>query len=98
MLPLYFLAIIIDLPFNATVQMVLANYGDEETADGKHHTIHLHGHGFVVMKTGFPIADPKTGQLIEKNKDLYCADKLCRDMHCTEVGRAPLIIFNFAFY
>jgi hypothetical protein len=33
------------------------------------------------FKTGFPIADPKTGELIEKNKDLYCADKLCRDMH-----------------
>ena len=32
-------------------------------------------------KTGFPIADPKTGELIGKNKDLYCADKLCRDMH-----------------
>ena len=61
--------------------MVLTNYGDEEAADGKHHTIHLHGHDFVIMKTGFPIADPKTGQLIEKNKDLYCADKLCRDMH-----------------
>ena len=61
--------------------MVLTNYGDVETADGKHHTIHLHGHDFVVMKTGFPIADSKTGELIEKNKDLYCADKLCRDMH-----------------
>ena len=33
------------------------------------------------FKTGFPIADPKTGELIGKNKDLYCADKLCRDMH-----------------
>ena len=61
--------------------MVLANYGDKETVHGHHHSIHLHGHDFVVIKTGFPIADPKTGELIEKNKDLYCADKLCRDMH-----------------
>ena len=55
--------------------MVLVNYGDKETVHGHHHTIHLHGHDFVVIKTGFPIADPKTGELIEKNKYLYCADK-----------------------
>ena len=49
---LFFIAIFSDLPFNATVQMVLVNYGDKETVHGHHHTIHLHGHDFVVIKTG----------------------------------------------
>ncbi|XP_065052890.1 uncharacterized protein LOC135682090 [Rhopilema esculentum] len=70
----------IDLPYKKTVQMVLANYGDKSKDHGHHHTIHLHGYDFVVLKTGFPEFDQSTGEMIRKNSDLYCIDKLCRKM------------------
>ena len=61
--------------------MVLTNYGDKEAVHGHHHTIHLHGHDFVILKTGFPVSNPKTGEFIRNNEDMYCADELCREMH-----------------
>ena len=69
-----------DLPYNKTVQLVLTNYADKDKDHGNHHTVHLHGYDFVVLKTGFPEADPETGGFISKNKDIYCFDKLCRKM------------------
>ena len=63
--------------------MVLSNYGDKDPAKSNHHIIHLHGHDFVVIKTGFPVSDPNTGEFIKNNEDLYCVDELCREMHWT---------------
>eukprot|EP00794_Sanderia_malayensis_P000836 gene835-132_t len=57
--------------------MVFTNIA-EPKPHGHHHTIHLHGHDFVVLKTGFPEADPITGDLLRNNRDLVCEDKLCR--------------------
>ena len=88
-----------DLPYNKTVQLVLTNYGDKDYSHGHHHTIHLHGYDFVALKTGFPVADPETGEFISKNKDIYCFDKLCRKMRWVDyervsktfqIGNAPL--------
>lgn len=70
----------IDLPYNKSVQLVLTNIGDKTEAHGHHHSIHLHGYDFVVVKTGFPEADPKTGFYAERTKDVYCVDRLCRKM------------------
>ncbi len=61
--------------------MVLTNFGDPTIAKGHHHTIHLHGHDFIVLKTGFPQMDRKTGKTIGRNKDITCPDKLCRKSH-----------------
>ena len=49
--------------------------------DGKHHTIHLHGHDFVVLKTEYPDYNDTTGYMNGHNKDLECPDeRMCRKM------------------
>ena len=49
--------------------------------DGKHHTIHLHGHDFVILKTEYPEYINGTGMWEKPNADLECPDKrMCRKM------------------
>jgi len=74
----------IDLPPNKTVQMVLSNIVDPNRLHGKHHTIHLHGHDFVILKTGYPDFNETTGLWTNLNSDIECPDEhICRKMRWT---------------
>ena len=62
-----------DLPFNKTIQMVWYNLGvDSYTGHFSHHPLHIHGHGFAVLKMGFPTFDPTTGLPTDQNRDITC--------------------------
>ncbi len=65
------------IPYNKTIQMIFSNYDPEEhgTVFG-HHSTHLHGHSFAVLKLGYPKIDPDTGELTP-NHDVDCRDKYC---------------------
>ena len=67
-----------DLPFDKTMQIVLTNLGDRSKLNAHHHSIHLHGHDMIVLKTGFPEFNQSTGEVTKPNQDIYCPDKLCR--------------------
>lgn len=60
---------ILDIPYNQTIQLVLANMGPN--AFGMH-PIHLHGHSFHVLRVGYPSFDPVTGLMTSQNKDISC--------------------------
>ena len=67
------------MPFNKTIQLVLSNLGDPDKEHGHHHTIHLHGHDFVVLKSGFAKFNHTSGLMIQHNTDVHCPDRLCRE-------------------
>ena len=62
------------LPFNKTVQMVFLNLEPTQTIFS-HHPIHVHGHGFAVLKMGYPEYNLTTGLWSEPNDDILCPDR-----------------------
>ncbi|XP_062618563.1 uncharacterized protein LOC134280151 [Saccostrea cucullata] len=44
-----------------------------------HHPIHLHGHHFHILKIGYPVYDPETGNAIARNPDIRCLNQLCTE-------------------
>lgn len=62
------------LNFNKTVQMVFMNIEPTQTVFS-HHPIHVHGHGFAVLKVGYPEYDPATGLWSQPNDDVLCDDR-----------------------
>ena len=63
-----------NLPFNRTVQMIFSNIEPTQTIFS-HHPIHVHGHGFTVLKVGFPEYDSTTGLWTSVNDDIECDDR-----------------------
>ena len=76
----------VTLPHNKTVQLVLSNIVSGEGFTSPH-PIHLHAHGFAVMKMGYPSYDSETGRKLGDNDDLYCEDKKCTSVKWS--GRRP---------
>jgi len=66
-----------DLPYNKTVQLVLTNMAYNKLGYG-HHTLHLHGYDFTVLKTAFAKVDRNTSTILETSKDVNCPGKFCR--------------------
>ena len=66
----------LDMPFNKTIQLVLYNYFPASLILG-HHAVHLHGHTFAIMTSGYPDTDPVTGVPIGQNDDILCDSPLC---------------------
>lgn len=56
----------LSLPFNKTVRLVLANIGRET------HPIHLHGHSFFVVATGYGEYNSTTGFLSRSTNAISC--------------------------
>eukprot|EP00794_Sanderia_malayensis_P013688 gene13688-15114_t len=68
---------IVDLPFNKTIQLVFTNIGRQKAAWTPSHNSPSWSR-LCCLKTGFPEADPITGDLLRNNRDLVCEDQLCR--------------------
>lgn len=43
------------------------------------HPIHMHGHHFHVLKTGFPHYNSSSGRILDRNRDIKCSTKSCND-------------------
>ena len=69
---------VIDIPYNETVQMVFSSIGASPSA----HPIHLHGHTFHVVAVGYPEYDNTTGYVKKRNSDISCADVNCTKEGC----------------
>ncbi|XP_064613186.1 uncharacterized protein LOC135476969 [Liolophura sinensis] len=80
---------IVDLPLGRVVQMTLLNMGVGAGITGTAHPVHLHGHHFYVLKTGFPTYD-ENGTYLRDNEDIMCAN--------TEMGinRCNIVRWNDA--
>ena len=64
------------LPLNKTVQLVLSSYA-LTFYSAAHHSIHLHGYDFAVVKVGYPPYNSTTGFRNGSNEDLQCDNSLC---------------------
>ncbi|CAH1252822.1 Hypp1020 [Branchiostoma lanceolatum] len=67
---------ILDLPFNKTIQFVLASYQNSRFANS-HHNIHVHGYTFDVVAMGYASFDRITGVFKDSNPDVVCSNKRC---------------------
>ena len=65
------------IPFNKTIDLVLSNYKPGER-NVDHHVMHLHGHSFAVLKTGYPPYNISTGFYAGQNTDIICESNLCK--------------------
>ncbi|KAI0210646.1 Laccase-1 [Lamellibrachia satsuma] len=78
----------LQLPYNRTVQLVLLNY-----ISGKflaNHPIHVHGHGFSVVRVSYPELNATTGRWADNNNDIACADRYCAHAHWRDDVRPTL--------
>ena len=62
------------LPFNKTIQMVFTNMQEGKPVMN-HHPIHIHGHGFAVLKMGFPAYNATNGHWTDINREIDCPTK-----------------------
>ena len=67
---------IVTIPPNRKIRMVLMSYEPSYIYPG-HHVVHLHGHHFAVLYTGYPGYDPLTGLRNGSNTDIICKEPLC---------------------
>lgn len=63
---------LIPIPFNKTIQIVFSNY--QPVPYVGHHPMHVHGHTFAVLHTGFANHDKDTGRWVSYNSDVACDD------------------------
>lgn len=73
----------LNLDADDTVQIVLSNIGSQA---GMSHPIHMHGHSFYVLKTGFGKYNATTGRFLSQTEDLACLGSLPKEQNmCDEV-------------
>ena len=72
---------------NEAVEIVISNINIDESERldrGSSHPVHLHGHTFYVVKTGYPVYD-ENGKISSYNRDLACkvvdSYESCREFH-----------------
>lgn len=64
--------------FNKTIRFVFSSVGNEvNRGEGFSHPIHLHGHHFFVVGTGYGVYNPSNGFLTSRIRDITCSDSLC---------------------
>ena len=75
---------IIEIPYNETIRFVFSAVGDDSQF---FHPIHLHGHKFFVVASGYGTYDSTTGFLSDSSRDILCndvaADGSINDEFCT---------------
>ena len=88
----------VDIPYNNTIQFVFSVVGSEGRFS---HPIHLHGHSFHVVATGYGDYNSETGFVQQSTRDITCRandDNTMDDDLCTmpqwRTGRAPNITLN----
>ena len=80
------------IPLNSVLQIVLLNSAISPFTG--HHTIHLHGYNFAVLKMGYPEYNQTSDYWIKQvNNDIKCDSKLCafakwRQGHATNLNLA----------
>lgn len=62
------------IPFNKTIQIVFSSLTPHETFMS-HHSVHLHGHNFAVLKVGFAKQNETTGFWSAMTNDLVCTNE-----------------------
>jgi len=75
-----------NIPKGETIEIVISNINtlvNGRLKVGSSHSIHLHGHTFYVVKTGYPVYQPD-GRIAWFNKDLKCINKMT-DSECKEL-------------
>ncbi|XP_012940646.2 laccase-4 [Aplysia californica] len=66
----------LNLQHNKVYQLVLLNMG---VGKGWAHPVHMHGHTFHLLKTGYPKYNETTGKLIDDNHDIDCRGNVTAD-------------------
>ncbi|XP_065909869.1 uncharacterized protein [Dysidea avara] len=75
-----------NIPKGETIEIVISNINtlvNGRLKVGSSHSIHLHGHTFYVVKTGYPVYQPD-GRIALFNRDLQCINKVT-DSECKEL-------------
>ena len=62
----------IDIPFNKTIRFVFSATGRRRINRRFTHPIHLHGHHFHVVTTGYGIYNETTGESTQPTEDIEC--------------------------
>ncbi|XP_056001740.1 uncharacterized protein LOC125656390 [Ostrea edulis] len=57
------------------IEIVIFSFGDIRVS----HPVHIHGHHFHVLKTGYPPYNPVTGNATGRNPDIRCLDEFCTE-------------------
>ena len=88
----------VNIPYNETIQFVFSVVGRQGRFS---HPIHLHGHSFHVVATGYGEYNNETGFVEQSTRDITCRDDdydTVDDEICTRPqwrpGRAPNITLN----
>ncbi|XP_071958372.1 uncharacterized protein [Antedon mediterranea] len=76
---------IIDLPLNATIQLVVTDYSFKPWPQ-THHPFHLHGHSFAVLEMGFAALDKSSGRMLSQHENVECLTEDCCQTRWSEVS------------
>ena len=69
----------LQLPYNRTIQLVLLNLSPGTSL--ANHPVHMHGHGFSVVRVSYPHQNATTGRWVKDNGDIACDDEYCAHAH-----------------
>lgn len=71
----------VQLGMNKVIQFVLYNMGSGAGPEGNPHPVHLHGHHFYVIRTGYPSYNVNNSIYAVSNHDLTCLNdqQLCSE-------------------
>ena len=64
----------IDVPYNKTIRLVFSSAGLRRTNRRFAHPIHLHGHHFHIVATGYGKYNETTGESINPTRDIECGE------------------------
>ncbi|XP_077979461.1 uncharacterized protein LOC144434825 [Glandiceps talaboti] len=64
----------VELTMGNVIQIVLYNIRIGELIQAAAHPVHIHGHHFYVLKTGYGLYDRETGNFVGENTDIDCGN------------------------
>ncbi|XP_065895225.1 uncharacterized protein [Dysidea avara] len=84
-----------NVQMGSVVEIVIVNrILDGTDSDGASHPVHLHGHHFYAVKTGYPEYNTTTGEFVKANDDIRCVaskSAQCQNHFSTIEGNDGLI-------
>ena len=72
----------LNLPYNKTVRLVLSSAGLTPDQRRFTHPIHLHGHSFFVVGTGYGMYNSTTGEIMTPTQEIVCDSNLSTNATC----------------